>query len=130
MAPVKRASGCSEACGLICALQSLACSTTIPSFGAARCRTCPSTGQIKLEALISKQRIRQVLLAMPSAPLSRCSQLVRQLKAMGLEMMVMPSLAQIASGENSVSELRPVAIEELLRREPSEPIPGLLQAAV
>ena len=73
---------------------------------------------------------RQVLLAMPSTPLSRRSQLVRQLKAMGLEVMAMPSLAQIASGESSVSELRPVAIEELLGREPSEPIPELLQAAV
>ena len=67
---------------------------------------------------------------MPSTPLSRRSQLVRQLKAMGLEVMAMPSLAQIASGESSVSELRPVAIEELLGREPSEPIPELLQAAV
>jgi len=84
----------------------------------------------QLEALITNQRIHQVLLAMPSTPLSRRSQLVRQLKAMGLEVMAMPSLAQIASGESSVSELRPVAIEELLGREPSEPIPELLQAAV
>ncbi len=84
----------------------------------------------QLERLITNQRIRQVLLAMPSTPLARRSQLVRQLKAMGLEVMAMPSLAQIASGESSVSELRPVAIEELLGREPSEPIPELLQAAV
>jgi len=84
----------------------------------------------QLQELITKQRIRQVLLAMPSTPLSRRSQLVRQLKAMGLEVMAMPSLAQIASGESSVSELRPVAIEDLLGRELSEPIPELLQAAV
>ena len=84
----------------------------------------------QLEGLITKQRIRQVLLAMPSTPLSRRSQLVRQLKAMGLEVMAMPSLAQIASGQSAVSELRPVAIEELLGREPSEPIAELLQAAV
>jgi len=71
-----------------------------------------------------------VLLAMPSTPLSRRSQLVRQLKAMGLEVMAMPSLAQIASGESFVSELLPVAIEELLGREPSEPIHELLQAAI
>ena len=84
----------------------------------------------QLEELIRQKHIRQILLAMPSTPLSRRSQLVRQLKAMGLEVMAMPSLAQIASGESSVSELRPVAIEELLGREPSEPIPELLQAAV
>jgi len=84
----------------------------------------------QLEELINKQRIRQVLLAMPSTPLSRRSLLVRQLKAMGLEVMSMPSLGQIASGESAVSELRPVAIEELLGREPSEPIPELLKAAV
>ena len=84
----------------------------------------------QLEELINKQRIHQVLLAMPSTPFSRRSQLVRQLKAMGLEVMAMPSLAQIASGESAVSELRPVAIEELLGREPSEPIPELLKAAV
>ena len=87
-------------------------------------------GPDHLEGLINKQRIRQVLLAMPSTPLSRRSQLVRQLKAMGLEVMAMPTLAQIASGESAVSEIRPVAIEDLLGREPSEPIPELLQAAV
>jgi len=84
----------------------------------------------QLEDLITKQHIRQVLLAMPSTPLSRRSQLVRQLKAMGLEVMAMPSLAQIASGESSVNELRPVAIEDLLGRDPSEPIPELLKTAV
>lgn len=84
----------------------------------------------QLDALIQKQHIRQVLLAMPSTALSRRSQLVRQLKAMGLEVMAMPSLAQIASGESSVTELRPVAIEDLLGREPSEPIPELFKAAV
>ena len=84
----------------------------------------------QLDALIQKQHIRQVLLAMPSTPLSRRSQLLRNLKAMGLEVMAMPSLAQIASGESSVTELRPVAIEDLLGREPSEPIPELLRAAV
>jgi FlaA1/EpsC-like NDP-sugar epimerase len=84
----------------------------------------------QLEDLITKDHIRQVLLAMPSTPLSRRSLLVRQLKAMGLEVMSMPSLGQIASGESAVSELRPVAIEELLGREPSEPIPELLKAAV
>ena len=87
-------------------------------------------GPDQLEGLINRQRIRQVLLAMPSTPLSRRSQLVRQLKAMGLEVMVMPSLAQIASGERSVSELRPVAIEDLLGRESSETIPELVQSAV
>lgn len=87
-------------------------------------------GPDQLEGLINRQRIRQVLLAMPSTPLSRRSQLVRQLKAMGLEVMVMPSLAQIASGERSVSELRPVAIEDLLGRESSETSPELLQSAV
>ena len=101
-----------------------------PRLWGRRVQDLPIYRPDELAALIQKQHIRQVLLAMPSTPMSRRSQLVRQLKAMGLEVMAMPSLAQIASGESSVTELRPVAIEHLLGREPSEPIPELLKAAV
>lgn len=49
---------------------------------------------------------------------------------MGLEVLMMPSLADLASGRLRVSELRTVAIEYLLGREPSTPLNGLLEAAV
>jgi FlaA1/EpsC-like NDP-sugar epimerase len=68
----------------------------------------------QLQGLINKQRIRQVLLALPSTPLSRRSQLVRQLKTMGLEMMAMPSLTQVASWVMSC-KLAEVASSEWIR---------------
>ncbi len=80
--------------------------------------------------LIINHSIKQVLLALPSAVRSRRRELATRFRAMGLEVLTMPSLADLASGRLRVSELRTVAIEDLLGREPSTPINGLLEAAV
>ena len=80
--------------------------------------------------LIINHSIKQVLLALPSAVRSRRRELATRFRAMGLEVLTMPSLADLASGRLRVSELRTVAIEDLLGREPSTPINGLLESAV
>jgi FlaA1/EpsC-like NDP-sugar epimerase len=80
--------------------------------------------------LIVNHGIKQVLLALPSALRSRRRELATRFRAMGLEVLTMPSLADLATGRLRVSELRTVAIEDLLGREPSTPLNGLLEAAV
>ncbi len=83
-----------------------------------------------LRHLIERHDIRQVLLAIPSAQRSRKRDLVRLLSDEGLKVLAMPSLAQLASGEMSVADLKPVSIDDLLGREPSVPDQALLAAAV
>ncbi|MEB3200903.1 MAG: nucleoside-diphosphate sugar epimerase/dehydratase [Synechococcaceae cyanobacterium] len=101
-----------------------------PSLRGLRLQRLPIRAPSELPALVERHGISQVLLAMPSLPRGRRRVLVQQLTGLGLRVMVMPSLAQIASGERRVSDLRPLAIEDLLGREPSPPDPQLLRAAV
>lgn len=83
-----------------------------------------------LPELIERHGLRQVLLALPSATRSRRRALASQLRAQGLEVLTIPSLADLASGRQRLSELQAVAIEDLLGREPSAALPGLLDKSV
>ncbi len=90
----------------------------------------PIHSPLRLPRLIERHGVRKVLLAMPTIPRRRKRLLVDQLTHFGLEVLSIPSLAQMASGQRIVSDLQPVAIEDLLGREPSNPDPVLLKAGV
>ncbi len=85
---------------------------------------------LSLPRLIERHGVSKVLLAMPTMSRRRKRLLVDQLTHRGLEVLSIPSLAQMASGQRIVSDLQPVAIEDLLGREPSNPDPVLLKASV
>lgn len=84
----------------------------------------------KLQILIQRYSISQVLLAMPSISRHRKRQLVDNISHNGLKVFSIPSLGQLASGTSTVSDLKDVSIEDLLGREPSNPIPDLLMESV
>ena len=84
----------------------------------------------RLPYLIDKFSIRQVLLAMSSIPRHRKRYLVDVLTHYGVSVLSIPSLAQLASGFRTVSDLKNVDIEDLLGREPSNPIRKLLESSV
>ncbi|MCS5692549.1 polysaccharide biosynthesis protein [Cyanobium sp. FGCU-6] len=90
----------------------------------------PIHSPTSLPDLIRRQEVGQVLLALPSTPRQRKRLLVDQLSHSGLRVLSIPSLSQLASGTRTVSDLQPVAIEDLLGREPSSPDPALLAASV
>lgn len=83
-----------------------------------------------LHALIKDHSLNKVLLAMPSLSRERKRLLVDQLSHLGLEVLSIPSLAQLANGQRIVSDIQPVLIEDLLGREPSKPLSHLLQESV
>ena len=85
---------------------------------------------LRLPRLIDRHGVRKVLLAMPTMSRRRKRLLVDQLTHRGLEVLSIPSLAKMATGQRIVSDLQPVAIEDLLGREPSNPDPALLKAGV
>jgi FlaA1/EpsC-like NDP-sugar epimerase len=85
---------------------------------------------VRLPRLIERYGVSKILLAMPSISRRRKRLLVDQLTHSGLKVLSIPSLAQMASGQRIVSDLQPVAIEDLLGREPSNPDAVLLKAGV
>lgn len=90
----------------------------------------PIRSPAQLPQLINRQGIHQVLLALPTLSRARKRQLVDQLGHLGLTVLSIPSLAQLATGQRLVSDLQAVAIEDLLGREPSTPEPALLSRSV
>ena len=90
----------------------------------------PIYSPARLPDLINRYGITQVLLALPSMSRERKRQLVDQLSHSALRVLSIPSVQQLASGKSLVSDLRPVAIEDLLGREPSTPDPYLLTASI
>jgi FlaA1/EpsC-like NDP-sugar epimerase len=85
---------------------------------------------VQLPRLIAHHGVSKVLLALPSLPRQRKRLLVDQLTRLGLEVLSIPSLTELADGRKIVSDLQPVAIEDLLGREPSRPDPALLDVSV
>jgi FlaA1/EpsC-like NDP-sugar epimerase len=65
-------------------------------------------------------KLDKVIIAMPSAPAKRIGEIVRILRRVNLPFETVPSMEQLTSGKVRLSQLRPVAIEDLLGREPVE----------
>jgi FlaA1/EpsC-like NDP-sugar epimerase len=90
----------------------------------------PIFSSSKISDLIDRFDVSQILLAMPSISRRRRFEISRELSKFGLKVLETPSLAQIASGERSVSDLSEVSISALLGRDSSRPDPELLKSAV
>ncbi|MDX2007052.1 MAG: nucleoside-diphosphate sugar epimerase/dehydratase [Meiothermus sp.] len=72
----------------------------------------------ELEKVAEKTGAQEILIAMPSAPGKVVRQVVDQAQKMGLTQRTMPGLHEILSGKISLSHLRQVNLEDLLRRDP------------
>ena len=74
----------------------------------------------KLLELNGKFGIEEVIIAMPSAPPRRVSELIQLLRLAHLPCKTVPSLDQLALGQVRVSQLRNVEFQDLLGREKVE----------
>jgi FlaA1/EpsC-like NDP-sugar epimerase len=70
--------------------------------------------------------IKQVLLAIPSAERNERRAILKRLEQLSVEVKILPSLEDIASGRVDVSELRPLDVGDLLGRDSVPPISDLL----
>jgi FlaA1/EpsC-like NDP-sugar epimerase len=59
----------------------------------------------------------EILLAIPSASGRRIREIIHQLREAGLPFRTVPGIDQLVSGKVQVTELRPVNVDDLLRRE-------------
>ncbi len=71
-----------------------------------------------LPELIAEHGIGEVVIAMPNAPGRRVRDVLEVARAAGVSTRTVPALFDILSGRKSVTALRPVEIEDLLRRDP------------
>jgi len=73
---------------------------------------------ILLPTIIKESRVTQVILAMPSAPGSRIRELAKLLHTEGVRVKTLPSMESFLGRNGWKPELRDIAIDDLLRREP------------
>ncbi len=84
----------------------------------------------QIDHLIEKHNLHAILLAIPSLPANQRRQLINTLSTKKIKVLIMPSLAELASGSRTVDQLREVMIEDLLGRDPVPPFEHLLQHCI
>lgn len=87
----------------------------------------PVWGADALEALVDHNDISEVFVAIPSATKRRRLELSARLQALGVGVRLLPGIVDLARGTVTVSDLRPLDIEDLLGRDRVEPDQSLLQ---
>lgn len=87
-----------------------------------------------LPRVARRLKVDEILIAIPSAPGKVVRKVVEAARAAGVSYRIMPALHEILSGRVSISDLREVDLEDLLRREPVrlnvEEIAGYLEGRV
>lgn len=67
---------------------------------------------------VEKYMITQILVAMPSAAIDDVREILNICKETGCQLKRLPGVYQIANGDVSLAKMKPVAVEDLLGREP------------
>ena len=80
----------------------------------------------RLPFLLKDGSVKQVLLAMPKVSRSERSIILSKLESLAVVVRSIPGISDLVSGEAKIDELREVAIEDLLGREPVEPRADLM----
>jgi UDP-N-acetylglucosamine 4,6-dehydratase len=98
------------------------------------------TGQILLGApiyspealpdLIAEAEVSAVFLALPKATRSQRLSAISRLKNLNVDVKTVPAPEEIVSGRFTVSDVRPIQVNDLLRRDPVEPLSQLIRKAV
>lgn len=84
----------------------------------------------KLAHVISRSEVREVLLAIPETHRRERRQIMRELKNYPVQVNVIPTMEEIASGNVSITNVRPLEVEDLLGRDPVPPSPELLSRSI
>lgn len=86
----------------------------------------PST----LPDLVSQSAVTEVFLALPKASRTERLLAISALTNLNLKVKTVPAPEEIASGRFTISDVRPVDVSDLLRRETVEPMHDLIREAV
>lgn len=83
-----------------------------------------------LATLLPRFVVNHVLLAVPSASRARRAEIIAQLRELQVEVRTLPGVLDLAHGQISVDDLRPLSIEDLLSREAVPPDLRLLTSQI
>jgi len=83
-----------------------------------------------LAKLVEKKEAKKILLALPSASRSRRQDILRKLEPLALQVMTIPGMADLVSGDKLYSDIKEVEIEDLLGREAVSPDRDLMSANI
>jgi len=70
----------------------------------------------RLEKIIRKNKVDEVLIAMPSVSRFSLQSLLKEIEKYSIKVRILPGVAELAQGKVSVSELKEVVVEDLLGR--------------
>ncbi|RYY74747.1 MAG: polysaccharide biosynthesis protein [Gammaproteobacteria bacterium] len=84
----------------------------------------------RIPSLIKKHQVKIVLLALEGSYPKERVQIIRMLEPFSVQIQTIPPIADIINGKANISEFRDIQIEELLGREPVEPIQELLETNI
>ena len=83
----------------------------------------------RIEQIVQEREIDRVLLAMPSASAPKQAQIARRLQSLGLDVLTLPSFAQLVGAEELVDNLAPVEPGKFLGRKQVDETPLDAKAA-
>jgi FlaA1/EpsC-like NDP-sugar epimerase len=82
-----------------------------------------------LPDLVRTAAVNEVFLAMPKATRSQRLAAISRLTKLNLEVKTVPAPEEIVSGRFTVTDVRPISVNDLLRRDPVEPLTELIRQA-
>ena len=87
----------------------------------------PIRSSIQLRHEIKAGAVEQIFLAIQSATRSERMAALAALSGMGIPVMTIPSYEEIMSGHYTISDVRPINVEDLLKRDIVPPLPDLIE---
>ncbi len=75
----------------------------------------------KIERLLESHSVKEIFLAISSAPLHERRAVIRALEPFPVVVKTLPALEDITSGRIEISDLRPIDVDDLLGRDPVPP---------
>lgn len=84
----------------------------------------------QLEPFVERQKVTELLLAIPSITRKARNQIIERLRPVPVRIRTLPGIVDLAKGKVNLSELHELDVEDLLARDPAEPDESLLQAQV
>ena len=84
----------------------------------------------ELEALVSRQRVAKVIVAVRNAGPTVLAELLQRLESLPVRVLIAPDITEMLRGDGQLAPLREVTVDDLLAREPVTPDEQILHSAV
>lgn len=91
---------------------------------------CTVYNSAQLPTLIDHHGVQKILLAMPSSTRARRQEVINALEHLSCEVLSIPGMADLVNGSARIDQLNEVSIDDLLGRDPVEPVTTLMEANI